>query len=79
MANFARKFFKWMGFVVAGLVGLALLGFAYIYFASEREVGRDFTSAHVASLVIPTGAVEIAAGERRPEEIAAVHAFLQAL
>jgi hypothetical protein len=31
-----KKFLKWTGFVVAGLAGLALLGFAYLYFASER-------------------------------------------
>jgi hypothetical protein len=28
-----KKFLKWMGLVVAGLGGVALLGFARVYFA----------------------------------------------
>lgn len=59
-----KKFLKWLGFVVSGLVGLALLGIAYIYFASERELDRRFTVADNATLVIPTDAAEIAEGRR---------------
>ena len=59
-----KKFFKWMGFVVAGLVGVALLGFAYIYFASERVLDRKYAVADHAALVLPTEAVEIAEGQR---------------
>ena len=57
-----KKFLKWMGFVVAGLVGVALIGIAYIYFASERELDRQYTLADNAALVIPTEAGEIAKG-----------------
>lgn len=58
------KFLKWMGFVVAGLVGAALLGFAYIYFASERELDRRYVVADNAALIIRTDAVEIVKGRR---------------
>jgi cytochrome c553 len=59
-----KKFFKWLGFVVAGLVSLVLLGIAYVYFASERELDRQYTVAEGAALVIPTDAVEIDKGRR---------------
>jgi mono/diheme cytochrome c family protein len=59
-----KKFLKWTGFVVLGLVGVAVLGFAYIYFASERELGRHYAVAGDAALVIPTDAVEIEKGRR---------------
>jgi cytochrome c553 len=59
-----KKFLKWTGFVVAGLVGLALLGIAYIYFVSERELDRQYTVTDKAALVIPTDAAEIEAGRR---------------
>jgi cytochrome c553 len=59
-----KKFLKWTGFVVAGLVGLALIGYAYVYFASERELDRQYTVADNFALVIPSDAVEIEAGRR---------------
>jgi mono/diheme cytochrome c family protein len=59
-----KKFFKWMGIVVAGLAGLLLLGYAWIFFASERELARRFTHRDDAALVIPTDAVSIAEGQR---------------
>ena len=59
-----RKFFKWMGFVVAGLVGVLLLALAWVYFASERELGRQFVAEDTASLSVPTDAAEIAEGQR---------------
>ncbi|HEY6125882.1 MAG TPA: cytochrome c [Steroidobacteraceae bacterium] len=59
-----KKIFKWTGFVVAGLAGLGLLGFAYLYVASERELGRQYTLADNATLVIPTDATEVAEGRR---------------
>jgi cytochrome c553 len=62
-----------MGFVVGGLVGLALLGFAYLYFASERELDRQYTLADKAVLVIPTEAVEIAEGKRIAQLAGCMH------
>jgi cytochrome c553 len=68
-----KKVLKWMGFVVAGLAGLALLGFAYIYFASERELTREYTLADNAALVIPTDAVEITEGRRIAQQAGCMH------
>src|SRR5688500_2025373 len=68
-----KKFLQWMGFVVGGLVGLALLGFAYLYFASERELDRQYTLADKAVLVIPTEAVEIAEGKRIAQLAGCMH------
>jgi cytochrome c553 len=73
MGNVVKKFLKWMGFVVAGLVGLALLGYGWIYFASEREVEREFESADVAPLAIPTDAADIAEGQRIAQLAGCVH------
>jgi mono/diheme cytochrome c family protein len=68
-----KKVLKWMGFVVAGLVGLGLVGFSYIYFASERELGRQFTLADNAALVVPTDAIEIAEGRRIAQLAGCMH------
>jgi cytochrome c553 len=68
-----KKFLKWTGFVVAGLAGLALLGFAYLYFASERELGREYALADNAALVIPTDATEVAEGRRIAQLAGCMH------
>jgi cytochrome c553 len=59
-----KKILKWLGFVVAALAGVALLGFAYLYFASERELDHHYASVDDAALVIPTDALEIEEGRR---------------
>jgi len=59
-----KKLLKWLGFVVAGICGIALIGLAYIYFASERVLDREYTVADNAALVLPTDGSEIAAGQR---------------
>lgn len=59
-----KKVLKWLGFVVAGLAGLVLIGFAWIYFASERVLHHEYAAADNAALVLPTDASEIAAGQR---------------
>jgi cytochrome c553 len=68
-----KKFFKWTGFVVAGLVGVALLGIAYIYFVSTRELDRHYTVTDNAALVIPTDAAEIEAGRRIAQLAGCMH------
>jgi cytochrome c553 len=40
------------------------LAFAWLYFASERELAREFTVQDGAVLMIPAGATDIAEGER---------------
>lgn len=59
-----KKLLKWLGFVVAGLVALGALGFAWLYFASEREFAREFTVKDESRLAIPSDAAEIAEGMR---------------
>jgi cytochrome c553 len=59
-----KKFLKWTGFVVAGLVGVLLLGIVWMYVASERAIARTFTAVDNAALVVPTDAESIAEGER---------------
>lgn len=68
-----KKFLKWTGFVVAGILGVALLGIAYIYFASERELDRQYSVADNAALVIPTDALEIAEGRRIAQLAGCMH------
>jgi cytochrome c553 len=68
-----QKFLKWTGFVVAGLAGVAMLGMAWVYFASTRELGREFTAHDDARLVIPTDAEAIAAGKRVAQLAGCMH------
>jgi mono/diheme cytochrome c family protein len=59
-----KKFLKWLGLVVAGLVLIVIVGLAYIYFASEREIDRKYTAAEILGATMPTDPAEIAAGGR---------------
>ena len=59
-----KKFLKWMGFVVLGLVGILFFAAVYIYFASEAEFDHRFDVAAAQVPDIPTDPAEIAAGER---------------
>ena len=59
-----KKIFKWTGFVAAGVVVIALLGLAWIYFASERALGHRYEVAESAALVLPTDPAQIAEGKR---------------
>lgn len=68
-----KKFLKWTGFVVAALLGVVLLGFSYLYFASERALARQYTVADDAGLVIPTDALEIAEGRRIAQLAGCMH------
>jgi cytochrome c553 len=68
-----KKFLKWTGFVVAGLLGIVLLGYSYLYFASERELDRQYPVADNAALVIPTDVLEIAEGRRIAQLAGCMH------
>jgi cytochrome c553 len=57
-----KKFLKWTGFVVAAVGVVVLIGIAYVYFASERELARHHEVAALPALTIPTDAVSIAEG-----------------
>jgi cytochrome c553 len=71
--NIVKKILKWLGIVVVGVVSLALLGFAYIYFASEHELGRRYTTPEAATLVLPTDAAQIAEGARFAHLVGCTH------
>jgi cytochrome c553 len=68
-----KKFFTWTGFIVAALMSVVLMGGAYIYFASEYELGREFSAPDATALVIPTDAAEIAAGKRIAQLAGCLH------
>ena len=64
VGSLVKKFLKWTGFVVGGIAVVALIGVAYLYIASERELGRHYEVGASAALVLPTDPAEIAEGER---------------
>jgi cytochrome c553 len=53
-----------MGLVAAGLAVMISLGIGWVFFASSRELSREFTARDDAQLVIPTDSVSIAEGHR---------------
>jgi len=57
-----KKFLKWTGFVVAAIGGVVLIGIAYVYFASERELARHHEVAAQPAPKIPTDEASIAEG-----------------
>jgi cytochrome c553 len=58
-----KKILKWLGFVVAGLVVVALALSAYVFIVSSRELTATHVP-HVTPLAIPTDANEIEEGKR---------------
>lgn len=68
-----KKFLKWTGFVVAAICGVVLLGIAYVYFASERELTRHHEVAALPALTIPTDAAEIAEGRHIAQLAGCMH------
>jgi cytochrome c553 len=59
-----KKFFRWLGFVAIGLVALVVLAFAYVHFAFEREMARQYKVAETLSVSLPTDSSEIEEGQR---------------
>jgi cytochrome c553 len=55
---------KWVGFVVAGFAALACIAIAYVFFASQREIDREYAVAETLGVPVPTEAAEIAEGKR---------------
>ena len=68
-----KKFLKWTGIVAVGLCVLVLAGFAWLYFASERELHRHFEVAAVTPPVLPTDPAEIAEGRRIAQLAGCLH------
>jgi cytochrome c553 len=59
-----KKVLKWLGFVVVGMAALVVIGIAYVYFASERTMQRQYVAADDRPLVVPSDIVSIADGQR---------------
>ena len=73
MGSLVKKFLKWTGFVVGGVAVLVLIGVAYLYFASERELDRHYEVGASAPLVLPTDPAQIAEGRRIAQLAGCVH------
>ncbi|MDF3019740.1 MAG: hypothetical protein K0Q92_1043 [Steroidobacteraceae bacterium] len=68
-----KKFLKWTGFVVVGVVAVALAAFAWLYLASERVLAREYTATDPVSLTIPGEATEISEGHRIAQLAGCLH------
>jgi len=74
-----KKFLKWTGFVVAGVVVIALLGLGWIYFASEHALARRYAVTAPAALVLPTDPADIAEGQRLTHVTGCTHCHAENL
>src|SRR6478735_1510966 len=59
-----KKFLKWLGLVVVSLIAILVFAIIYAYFASERELARQYKVAETLSVSLPTEAAEIEEGHR---------------
>lgn len=58
-----KKVLKWLGIILAGLVGLILLAFVGVYFMSESRLHKTY-DVQPETVTIPTDAEAIAEGKR---------------
>jgi mono/diheme cytochrome c family protein len=58
-----RRFLRWIGIVLAGLLGLVVIACGAIYVLSERAVGRTYPIP-TATIAIPSDPAAIAEGKR---------------
>ena len=59
-----KKFLKWLGFVVLGLIAVLVLALVYMNFAFNRAMARTYVVAETLSVSLPTDPNEIAEGKR---------------
>jgi cytochrome c553 len=74
-----KKFFKWLGFVVLGLVTAAIAAMMYVHFAFERELARQYKVAETLSVSLPTDPAEIAEGKRLAQLTGCTHCHAENL
>jgi cytochrome c553 len=75
-----KKFLRWLGFVVLGLVAVMVLAIAYMHFAFEREYVRKYkVVAETLSVPLPTDAAEIAEGKRLAQLTGCTHCHAETL
>ena len=58
-----KRFFKWIGILLGGLIGLVLLAGVVLYFIGTRDLAQRYTNVAVEKISIPTGAEAIARGK----------------
>jgi mono/diheme cytochrome c family protein len=58
-----KKVFKWLGIVLAGLVGLILLAYVGVYFMSESRLNKTY-DVQPETVTVPTDAEALAEGKR---------------
>jgi cytochrome c553 len=68
-----KKVFKWLGFVVAGLAALACIAGAYVFFASERVLHRQYAAIDDRPLTVPGDDAGIAAGKHIAQLAGCMH------
>ena len=68
-----KKFFKWTGFVVAGIATLAMLGIGWVYAASAIELGHEYEPVTDPALKISRDAADIAEGKRLAQTVGCMH------
>jgi cytochrome c553 len=68
-----KKFLKWLGFVVLGVIVLFIGALAYVQFASERAFAREFRVTETLSVSTPTDPAEIAEGQRLAQITGCTH------
>jgi cytochrome c553 len=68
-----KKVLKWLGFVVAGLAAIVGIAVAYIFFASERALHRQYTAVDDRLLTLPSDAAGIATGKRIAQLAGCMH------
>jgi len=59
-----KKFWKWLGFVILGLIAVLIFAMVYMNFAFNRAMARQFKAAETLSVSLPTDPNEIAEGKR---------------
>jgi cytochrome c553 len=68
-----KKFLKWSGFVVAGFAALACIAGAFVFFASERALNRQYTVVDDRPLTITGDAAGVAAGRHVAQLAGCMH------
>ncbi len=64
MKKKTKKFFRWLGIVVLGLVALAAGAVWLVYSAADRELEKRYTVNETLSVPRPTDAAAVAEGRR---------------
>jgi cytochrome c553 len=75
-----KKFLRWLGFVVLGVVAVVVFAIMYMHFAFEREFARKYkVSAETLSVSLPTDPSEIAEGKRLAQLTGCTHCHAENL